>query len=97
MIDFLGHHSRDLWNLAFTGQAERLRELLTAEPTLATATHSDGETPLMRLPDDDAKARVIVELFLANGADPRARKEDGKTAADLAEERGMFDIAALLR
>jgi uncharacterized protein len=97
MIDLLGHHSRDLWNLAFTGKVERLRELLTAEPQLAKSAHPGGDTPLMRLPDDEARARDIVELFLAHGADPSRRNDDGKTAADLANERGMFDIAAMLK
>ena len=39
MIDLLGRHSRDLWNLTFTGKVERLRELLAAEPALAKAAH----------------------------------------------------------
>jgi ankyrin repeat protein len=51
----------------------------------------------MRLPDDDAKAQEIVELFLSHGADAGSRNKDGRTAADLARERGMSDIADLLR
>ena len=97
MIDLLGRHSRDLWNLAFTGKVERLRQLLAAEPALAQSAHPSGMTPLMRLPDDEARAREIVELFLSYGADPARRDADGKSAADLAEERGMFDIAAMLK
>jgi ankyrin repeat protein len=50
----------------------------------------------MRLPDDEARAAEIVELFLRYGADPARRNGDGKTAADLANARGMFDIAARL-
>jgi ankyrin repeat protein len=96
MIDLLGRYSRDLWNLAFTGKVERLRELLTAEPALAKAAHPNGWTPLMRLPDDDDKALEIVELFLSRGADAKIMNDSGKTAADLARERGMFDIAELL-
>lgn len=96
MIDLLGRHSRDLWNLAFTGKVERLRELLAAEPALANAAHPDGTTPLMRLPDDETKAREIVELFVSHAANPSRRNEAGKTAADLARERAMFDIVALL-
>jgi len=97
MIDLLGRHSRDLWNLAFTGKVDRLRELLAANPELAKSAHPSGDTPLMRLPDDEARAMEIVELFLGYGADPTRRTHDGKTAADLAHERGMFDIAARLK
>jgi len=97
MIDLLGRHSHDLWNLAFTGKVERLRELLAANPELAKAAHPSGDTPLMRLPDDDESAREIVELFLSHGADPTRRNKAGKTAADLANERAMFDIAARLQ
>jgi ankyrin repeat protein len=97
MIDLLRQHTRDPWNLAFTGTVERLREVLAAEPALARVAHPDGTTPLMRLPDDDAKAQEIVELFLSHGADAGSRNKDGRTAADLARERGMSDIADLLR
>jgi ankyrin repeat protein len=96
MIDLLGPLSRDLWNLAFTGQVERLRELLEAEPALATSAHPDGETPIMRLTDDAAKAVEIVKLFLAHGADRGVRNEQGQTAADLAGQRGMEDVVRLL-
>jgi ankyrin repeat protein len=93
MIALLSRHTRDPWNLAFTGNVERLREVLAADPSLAKVAHPDGGTPLMRLPDDDAKAREIVELLLSYGADPGRRNKDGRTAADLARERGMSDIA----
>ena len=93
MIDLLSRHTRDPWNLAYTGNVDRLREVLAADPALAKAAHPDGGTPLMRLPDDDVKAREVVDLLLSYGADPSRRNKDGKTAADLARERGMSDIA----
>ena len=96
MIELLRHHTRDPWNLAFTGNVDRLREVLAADPALAHVAHPDGGTPLMRLPEDEAKAREIVELLLSYGADPGRRNQAGKTAADLARERGMSDIAARL-
>ena len=97
MIDLLAPYSRDLWTLAFSGKVDRLRELLSADASLAKWVLPNGVTPLMRLPDDETKARQIAELFLAKGADPSLRNDEGMTAADIAERRGMDEIAALLR
>jgi ankyrin repeat protein len=96
MIDLLTPHTRDVWNLTFAGKLERLRELLDAEPALAKAAHPDGDTPLTRLPDDEGVALRIIELFLAHGADPSVRNEDGTSAADLARKRGMEEAAERL-
>jgi uncharacterized protein len=97
MIELLGRHSRDVWNLVFVGNVERVREVLRGEPELAKAVHPGGDTPLMRLPDDEQRARELVDLFLACGADPLRRNADGLTAADLARKRGMDEIADRLR
>ncbi|MGI8784298.1 MAG: ankyrin repeat domain-containing protein [Acidobacteriota bacterium] len=95
-IDLLSCFSRDVWALAFTANVERLREVLKAEPRLATL--GGFETPpLMWLPDDEALAIEIVELFLSHGADPTIRNMQGMTAADLASKRGLDDVAELLR
>ena len=96
MIDLLTPYTRDVWNLAAAGKVERLRELLTKDVSLATIAHPNGYTPLMLLPDEEAKAIEIVELFLAHGADPKKRNGDGKTAADLARARGLEEAAELL-
>jgi ankyrin repeat protein len=95
-IDALARVSRDVFNLTFAGQVERLRELFDEEPALATAVKTNGATPLMWLPDEEARAVDIIELFLAHGADPAARTVDGKTAIDLALERGLDTAAARL-
>jgi ankyrin repeat protein len=97
MIELLGRFSRDIWNLTFTGHVERVREVLSTEPGLAKVASHEYGTPLMWLPDDESRAIEIVELFLAFGADPALRNSEGKTAADRASERGMDDVAALLR
>ena len=104
MIQLLGRFSRDVWNLTASGQVDRLRELLAAEPDLAKAVHPTGETPLMRLPDDEARALEITELFLTHGADPTVRNKhgdetflDGLTAAECADKRGLSRVAELLR
>jgi ankyrin repeat protein len=96
MVELLSRYSRDVWALSFTGNVARLRELLTAEPRLATLTGGET-TPLMWLPDDEAVALEIAKLFLANGADPSIKDREGRTAADRAEKRGMFNVAELLR
>ena len=96
MIELLGPRSRDVWNLVFTGHVDRLRELLDAEPALAGSIHPDGETPLMRLPPDEAKAIEITRLFRDHGADVSARNDRGESAAELATARGMIRAASLL-
>jgi ankyrin repeat protein len=96
MIELLGRFSRDVWELTNSGQVERLRELLGAEPGLAKVA-GESNTPLMWLPDDEARAIAIVELLLAHGADPTIRNKEGMMAADCAEKRGLYDVAELLR
>ncbi len=95
MIELLRPHSRDVWNLAFIGDVDRLRDVLLAEPHLAKVSWE--ATPLFWLPEDEGKAVEIVRLFLKHGADPNFhRKNDGATAADVARRRGMNRVGALL-
>lgn len=96
MIAFLSRFSRDIWNLAFTGCVERLRDVLNAEPGLARAVSPARGAPLWWLPDDEEKALAIVELFLTHGADPSIRTKEGRTAADWALTRGMMAVAQRL-
>ena len=96
MIDFLSPLSRDVWSLAFTGNVERMGEVLDKEPRLAKSV-GEYETPLMWLPADETRALAIAELFLANGADASVRNRQGQTAADLASKRGMPRVAEVLR
>src|SRR5262245_41281587 len=96
MADMLSSLSRDVWRLCFAGYVDRLREVLSAEPELARLASSNNITPLWWLPDDDAKALEVVDLLLAHGADPSIKSKGGKTAADWALVRGMFDVARRL-
>ncbi|HYO13102.1 MAG TPA: ankyrin repeat domain-containing protein [Thermoanaerobaculia bacterium] len=96
MIELLSGFSRDVWSLTFTGNVERLREVLDAEPGLAKVASRESETLLMWLPDDETRAVEIVELLLAHGADPTIRNRQGLTPAELASRRGMDDVAELL-
>jgi ankyrin repeat protein len=96
MVRFLSQHSRHIWTLCFRGFVDRVRTILAEDPSLARVSASNGTTPLWWLPDDDAAAMEIVELLVAAGADPMAKSDDGRTAADWARRRGMHDVAARL-
>lgn len=95
MIKLLSPVSRDVFSLAATGNVERLRQVLTAEPELAR-TVNWSMTPLFDLPADDDQAVEIVELLLAHGTDPTIRNRDGETAADCARKRGLDDAGELI-
>jgi ankyrin repeat protein len=97
MIDVLGRVSRDVWNLSFTGKIERLRQVFADEPRLARVSSKQYGTPLFWLPEDEATAIEVVDLFLSNGADPSLTNAEGRSAADRAERRGLFEVAELLR
>lgn len=97
MVELLGQYARDVWHLTYTGRVDRLREVLHEEPERARVVSSDGSTPLMWLPDDDGAALEITKLFLDRGANGSQRNDEGETAADIAEQRGMSEVAKLLR
>ena len=96
MVEFLSRFTRDVYRLTWIGNVERLREVLNEEPERAKA-EDEGNTPLMWMPEDESRAREIVELLIAHGADPAIKNKDGMTAADCAERRGLYDVAELLR
>ena len=96
MIELLGRVSRDVWQLVYVGNIERLRQVFNTSPDLAKVA-SEGHTPLMWLPpDDESRALEIATLLIANGADPTLKTNDGQTAADRARRLGMFSLAELL-
>ena len=95
-VDLLTPYSRDVWALVPAGKLERLEQVVTAEPTLARASW-EGGTPLFHLPDDEEVAVKIVRLFLANGADPGFKRQNGATAELIARARGLDAAADLLR
>ena len=97
MIELLGRHSRDVWELTYCGNVERLSAVLREQPERARVV-AGGQTPLMWLPPHDAAvAMQVAGLLLAHGADPTVRNNDGMTAADRAERLGLFDVAEMLR
>ena len=96
MIDLLSRYSRSIWTLCFRGYVARVREILRENPALARQVRENGITPLWWLPDDEEQALEIVELLLANGADPSIKSKSGGTAADWARKRGMRAVAERL-
>ena len=95
MIDLLSAVSTNVWVLTLEGKADRLRDVLRAEPNRARA-HERGWTPLMWLPADEPRALEIATLLLEHGADSRSRNGDGDTAADIARRRALDSVADLL-
>lgn len=95
-LDLLARYSTAIWTLCFRGYVDRVRDVLRESPALARQVTDEGVTPLWWLPDDDDKAMQIVELLLAEGADPSIKSRDGRTAADWARRRGMTAIAERL-
>jgi uncharacterized protein len=97
LVELIGKYSHDIWELTAGGNVERLRELFRETPERAR-TMSNGHTPLMWLPPANEDVAIqVVELYLANGADPSLEDDDGRTAADRAEAMGMFRVVAMLR
>lgn len=94
MIELLSNYTTDVFRLTWTGNIERLQEVLSMQPELAK--QDDGSTPLMWLPDDDARATEAVKLLVSFGADPAAKSNQGMTAADYARKWALYDTAALL-
>lgn len=74
--------------------APKLGEAIDADPTFL-APRADGATMLHDMALGGSAASV--EVSLAKGADPAARRADGKTAADLAEAMGWAELAQRLR
>lgn len=95
MIDVLASYSKNIFQLASIGNVTRLREVLRQSPALARQQTSDG-TPLMWLPDNEARAMEVVEILLEFGADPSIAAESGHTAAYFARRRGLEKAAELL-
>ena len=78
-----------------TGDEALARSLVLDEPALARAAGSQGETALHLAAARGAVA--IVELLLAQGADPCAFDADDQTPGDHAAQAGCRELAQRLR
>lgn len=79
---------------AASRNVEAVRAVLTGRPDV-NARQQVGYTPLMGAAA--AGDREMVDLLLAAGADPTLVSEDGKTAADVANEHGHPAVASYLQ
>jgi ankyrin repeat protein len=97
-IALLARHSRDVHNLVYSGNLARVRAVLDESPELVAKRSSrDDETPLMWLPNDDARAAELAQLLIDHGADPGATNRSGKSAAAIAEQRQLDRAANVIR
>jgi uncharacterized protein len=98
IAEFLAPLSRDVPNLTYLGIKARLHELFAADPTLVNVTHPKlGHTPLFALPDEEEEALEMTEFLLAHGADRTIRNKDGRTAEQVARQRGLIEAADLMQ
>lgn len=71
-----------------------LEEFLTENPGELTACDEDGWTMLHH--QALAGSETSVSILLQRGADPAAKTNDGRTAADLARVPGWDEVVGLL-
>jgi len=76
------------------GQPDMIMFLTTKGADLSAGP----ESPLLAAIDhaDHALAFEMAQTLLMNASDPNARRKDGKSALDIARDRGYDDIVALL-
>jgi ankyrin repeat protein len=98
MAKLLAPLSRDVRGLAALPDLARLEQVLVADPALANhqLDVEDRPTPLFCLPEDENEAAAVAEMLLNHGADPSTRNRHGRTAADVARQRGLDDAADLI-
>ena len=83
-----------LHSAAAAGDNEVAR-LLLERGAPANARQARDFTPIMSAAQQGKTA--LVDLLLSHGADGGARSDDGRSAADFADERGHHALAARLR
>ncbi|GAB3736665.1 ankyrin repeat domain-containing protein [Luteimonas pelagia] len=80
---------------ARSARPEALDRLLQARPVLDLAD-TDGRDALALAVVADAPSPVLVQRLVELGLDPHRAGGDGRTAVDLAAERGRWTLVALL-
>jgi len=72
----------DIFAASVLGKVDRIYEILKANPGRVSEHAPDGFTPV-----------ALAELLLRHGADPSLTNDDGKSAIDLAREKGHAEFA----
>lgn len=88
--------SRSLLDAALSGHVSLAQELLEANPACVGERSPSGNGPLHELTDDFDRAKALITLLLAHGADTTARNDAGQTAAERLTELGLDPIADAL-
>src|SRR3954465_9852044 len=88
------HMKRELWQIAGTGNVERLEQIL-AQGTDVNAGDRTGVTPLMRAAYHGELP--MVRALIQNGADLDAKDSGGLTALMMAKHSGRAEIVEALR
>ena len=92
---YAGRFRLDILDATWVGDEARVLELLAADPA-AAVTEDESQVSLLRMAAWHGHLGIAKALLEA-GADPNARNaETGKTARDMALERGHDAIAELL-
>ena len=102
VVEVLAPVSNDVFDVCRTADTDRLQWLLSRDPSLVRQSTPMGNTPLHVVsqarqddPDMDASAAVIA-LLLQYGADPDARNNQNRTAAEWYRQMGMDELADVL-
>src|SRR6266446_4887636 len=93
---FVRHGAKpDVFEGSALGDLETVRRLVTANAGAVNSFAADGFYPLGLAAFFGHRA--IVEFLLKNGANADAKTDDGKTAGDMAAERGHKELAEMLK
>ncbi|MBM3764127.1 MAG: hypothetical protein FJW32_01940 [Acidobacteria bacterium] len=69
---------------------------LLAETANVNAADGEGVTPLMQAAFREPVDPARVKLLLAKGADPSKKSKEGKTALQIAKQKGVTEVVKLL-
>lgn len=93
---FLAEQSRSLIDAVTVGHFALAEELITTDPRAIDERAPGGSGPLHCLPADPELAQPLIDLLLKSGADPAAKNDKGRTAAEELDAQGRDLVADLI-